>query len=62
MKENEVTFLQYLDIMSNGCRVKNSFIRNWRKKNLDWAIEYSHGYTDIERDALKDKARSLLLI
>lgn len=60
VKESE--FINYLDIISNGCRIKNGFIKNWRKKSLENAIVNSIGYTDTQRVELTKKAKELGMI
>jgi hypothetical protein len=59
MDKNESEFIGYVDVMSNGCRIKRAFIRSWKTKGMDWALKYAVGFDEKQRKILSDKAREL---
>jgi hypothetical protein len=59
MDKNEVEFINFVDVMSNGCRIRKAFIRNWKIKGLNWSLKYAAGYTEKQRELLEQKAREL---
>jgi hypothetical protein len=59
MDPKEAEFIGWVDAVSNSCRERRGFIRNWRTKGLEWSIRYAPGFDEKQRQILEHKAREL---
>ncbi len=53
MKPNDRLFLEQLDIISQGCRTRNTFTRMWKKLGIEHTIKYCP-MTELQREKIKE--------
>jgi hypothetical protein len=62
MNQNEIKFLQQLDVICGSCRIRKSFIQKWRKINIDAAINNTPNLNNKQREELRELAKELNII
>lgn len=58
---NEARFIEQLDVIAGSCRVRNQFIKLWRKININYAVKHTI-LNDKQREQLKEIIEKLGLI
>jgi hypothetical protein len=62
MTQNEMIFINQLDVMCESCRIRRSFIYKWRKLSLDAAIQQTKGLNNLQCEQLIKIAKDLKLL
>jgi hypothetical protein len=53
MKINETVFLSHLDIISGSCRIRNAFVKLWKRGGIEWAMIHAKGLDENKLNQLR---------
>ena len=59
MTENEQKFIQQLDVITQSCRIRNTFVKLWRRQGINHALRYTKILSDKQRQEINNLINEL---